>query len=301
MSGDAARLAELAARWRDDLAEWAIPGEIRAAAADSPWAMSSALFAARTDAELREPGGPSYRRALAALPVGGTVLDVGSGAGTAGLPLAAARSATLVAVDLSADMLDELARRAAAHGVRSRCVRGSWPDVAVAVDLSDPAATAGAADRAARRADVAVCKDVVYNVPDLPAFLAALTAHARALVVVELTERHPLTPFNPLWLRLHGLRRPERPVAGDVHEIAAAMGLRPRAERWTRTTHGPYGTFDDLVQTACRRLCLPADRSAEVAAALRELGTDPAEPYLPGTRARPAMTIWWPGEALPEC
>jgi SAM-dependent methyltransferase len=274
-----AALTELAGRWRDDLAGWAIPDDILAAVTESPWTMSPALFAARADAELQKTGGPSYERAIEALPPGGTVLDVGAGAGTAGLPLAIARDGSLIAVDLSADMLDELAERAAAHGVRARCVRGRWPDAA-GPDC---------------RADVAVCKDVLYNVPELPPFLAALTSHAGRRVVIELTARHPLTPLNPLWSRLHGLRRPDRPVADDVYEIAAAMGLRPRAERWTRSTHGPYGTFGGLVEMARRRLCLPAERAPEVAAALRELGADPAEPYLPGTRNRPVMTLWWPG------
>ena len=274
-------LAELAARWRDDLAAWAIPDDILSAVTVSPWTSSTTLFACRADAELRTPRGPSYERALEALPPGGSVLDVGAGAGAAGLPPAAARDGSVIAVDMSADMLDELAERAAAHGVRSRCVRGRWPDVA------GPSCTA----------DVAVSKDVVYNVPELPAFFAALTAHARHRVVVEVTERHPLAPLNPLWLRLHRLRRPERPVAGDAYAIADAMGLRPRAERWTRATHGPYGTFDDLVEVTRTRLCLPADRAGDVAAALRALGADPDEPYLPGTRHRRAMTLWWPGRA----
>jgi SAM-dependent methyltransferase len=272
-------LAALADRWRDDLAAWAIPDEILSAVTTSPWAMSATLFARRADAELRVPRGPSYERARAALPRGGSVLDVGAGAGAAGLPLAAERHGSLIAIDLSADMLDELTDRAAAHGIRAHCVRGRWPEVA------GPSCTA----------DVAVSKDVIYNVPELPAFFAALTVHARSRVVVELTDRHPLAPLNPLWLRLHGLRRPERPTADDAYTIAAAMGLRPRAQRWTRTTHGPYGTFDDLVEVVRTRLCLPAERAGDVAAALRELGTNPDEPYLPGARNRPAMTIWWPG------
>jgi SAM-dependent methyltransferase len=274
-------LAALAGRWRDDLAAWAIPDEILSAVTVSPWTPSAALFARRADAELRAPRGPSYDRALEALPPGGSVLDVGAGAGAAGLPAAAERRGSVIAVDMSADMLDELAERAAARGLRSHCVRGRWPETA------SPSCTA----------DVAMCKDVIYNVPDLPAFFSALTDHARHRVVVELTDRHPLAPLNPLWLRLHGLRRPERPVGGDAFAIAAAMRLRPRAERWIRPAHGPYGTFDDLVEVVRTRLCLPADRDGDVAAALRALGTDPAEPYLPGARERAAMTLWWPGRA----
>ena len=87
---------------------------------------------------------------------------------------------------------------------------GTWPEVA--------AQTAPA--------DVVTCHNVLYNVPDLGPFLAALTGHARRRVVLELTAAHPLTALNPLWLRFHGLQRPERPTAADVLAILGAMGVR---------------------------------------------------------------------------
>ena len=65
----------------------------------------------------------------------------------------------------------------------------------------------------AAAADVVTCHNVLYNVPDLEPFLAALTGHARRQVVVELTAAHPLTSLNPLWLRFHGLQRPTGPTA----------------------------------------------------------------------------------------
>jgi hypothetical protein len=160
-------------------------------------------------------------------------------------------------------------------------VQGRWPDVA---DEVGPA-------------DVAVTKDVVYNVPDLPEFFTALTARATVRTVVELTERHPLSPLNPLWLNLHGLRRPSRPSADDACAIARALGFDPRIEHWTRHSGSPYATFAELVEVTRTRLCLPPARAAEVAAVLCELGTDPGTPRLPGTRHRPAATLWWPGRA----
>lgn len=272
-----ALLTDLAARWRNDLASWAIPEEILASADESPWALSPAWFRRRADEQIAAPGGPSYKRVLEALPVGGTLLDIGAGAGAASLPAAAARGAAVIAVDLSEDMLDELAERAGKLGVPVTVVQGRWPDCEIA-----------------ERADVAVTKDVLYNVPELPEFLAALTGQARGRVVVELTARHPLTPLNPLWMSLRGLRRPDRPAATDAYEIAAAMGLEPKIERWTRESPPRYETFDQLVEVTRTRLCLPSDRSGEVAAALRELGADPAAPRLPGTRRRQAVTLWWP-------
>ncbi|MFD0890601.1 M24 family metallopeptidase, partial [Streptosporangium algeriense] len=78
----------------------------------------------------------------------------------------------------------------------------------------------------ARVADVAVCAHVVYNVPDLAAFLTELSGHARVRVVVELTERHPMTWLNPLWAHFHGIVRPDRPTAHDVIAVAEALGHR---------------------------------------------------------------------------
>lgn len=275
-----ASLTDLASRWRNDLASWAIPEEILATVDESPWTMPPAVFARRADQLLAAPSGPSYTRVLEALPHHGTVLDVGAGAGAASLPAAAARHAHLIAVDLSDEMLEELDERAARRGVRTTCVQGRWPDLAAEPERFS--------------CDVAVSKDVLYNVPELPEFLAALTRCARRRVVVELTARHPLSPLNPLWERLHGLRRPDRPAAQDVYEIAAAMELEPRIERWERPSSRPYETFEQLVEVTRTRLCVPRERTGEVAQALRELGVDPAVPLLPETQRRPAATIWWP-------
>src|SRR3954468_24194750 len=79
--GDVTRPA--AERWRDELSAWAIPPDILAAAPEPPWGFPVELF--RADAE--SPDTPSRDAALAALPDGGTVLDVGCGGGGASLAL----------------------------------------------------------------------------------------------------------------------------------------------------------------------------------------------------------------------
>src|SRR5581483_9036430 len=84
---------ESARRWRDDLESWAIPPEILAAAPETPWACPTALFARSTEETLAAGGGltaqgepsPSFLRAREVLPAGGSVLDVGAGAGAASL------------------------------------------------------------------------------------------------------------------------------------------------------------------------------------------------------------------------
>ena len=80
-------LAALLTAWRTELAAWAIPEHIISAVADSPWVLPRQVFARRADRLAAAPAGPSFQRAWAALDPPGSVLDVGSGAGAACLPL----------------------------------------------------------------------------------------------------------------------------------------------------------------------------------------------------------------------
>ena len=278
-----AELDERLRRWREDLAAWAIPDQILTSVAESPWMLPGQVFARRADQLSAAPSGPSFDRAWAALDPPGSVLDVGTGAGAACLPLVR-RTTTLTAVDASKAMLDLLAERTAGRGQagdRVRLVTGCWPDVAPEV----PAA------------DVVTCHHVLYNVADLVPFLTALTTHARRLVVVETTWTHPLTSLNELWLRFHGLRRPECPTGEDLLAILPALGLRIGHARWLRPAGPGYATFAELTDVTRRRLCLPPDRASDVAAALIGLGVDPEHPQDLGSSGRDVLTIWWPGAA----
>src|SRR5215469_15261701 len=166
------------------------------------------VFARRADRLAAAPSGPSFERAWAALDPPGNVLDIGAGAGAASLPLLP-RCTGLIAVDSEPDMLDLLAQRAATAGATARLITGTWPAVA---------AEAG-------KADVVTCHHVAYNVAEIEPFLAALTAAARRVVVLEMTEMHPLASLNSLWLRFHGLVRPSGPSADDLLAILAGMGV----------------------------------------------------------------------------
>ncbi len=267
-------------RWRGDLAAWAIPARITAAVPDSPWVLPRQVLGRRADRYCSDPSGPSFERAWEALDPRGDVLDVGAGAGAACLPLAP-RATALTAVDSDAGMLGMLGQRARALGLDARRLLGRWPDVA----------------GQAAAADVVTCHHVLYNAPDLGPFVAALTAHARRRVVVEVTTRHPLAALNPLWLRLHGLRRPESPTAADLIEILSALGLRPEHTVWSRSLGSEYASFGELADITRRRLCLPPERSGEVAAALMDLGIAPDHPVDPGSSGRECVTVWWEGSA----
>ena len=275
-----AELTRLLDTWRCDLDSWAIPAHISAAVAESPWVLARPVFARRADRLSSAPSGPSYERAWAALDPPGSILDVGAGAGAACLPLLS-RGTALTVVDRDAGMLALVAERAAVLDVAAQCVHGSWPEAAAQV----PAA------------DLVTCHHVLYNVPDLAPFVSALTARARRVVITEMTAEHPLVTLNGLWLKFHGLRRPESPTAADLLQILAAMGLQPGHQRWRRPGAVDYASFEELTDVTRRRLCLPPERAAEVADALAEAGADPSHPGELASPGREVVTIWWQGGA----
>lgn len=263
-------------RWRDDLGSWAIPESITSAVTESPWVLPRQVFARRADRVVLAPSGPSYERAREALQPAGTVLDVGSGAGAAFLPLAP-WATTVTAVDTDERMLDLLTERASAAGLDVRTITGWWPDVAAQ----------------APSADVVTCHHVVYNVPEIGPFLTALTDHARRRVVLEMTAVHPLTSLSPLWLRFHGLTRPTGPTSADLLAILAELGLKARHTEWNRPAEADYVSFAELVDVTRRRLCLPPERASEVEAALLDRGVTREHPRDPGSPGRDVVTIWW--------
>lgn len=262
-------MGEATQRWADELAAWAIPEEIRSQAVDDPWKLTPNLFTPPAPSE-EAPDTATRRRALDALGEGGSVLDVGAGAGAASLPLVPPAT-ELTAVDESKEMLDAFAAAAKERGVRYRIYPGRWPDVA----------------RAVPPADVVVSNHVLYNVPDLDKFVAALTAAARRRVVVEITARHPVTSTNPLWKHFWDLDRPEGPTAEDAVAVLAEVGIEVDVDREVR----PFRIGRDhahRVPFLTRRLCLPPERQAEVEEAL-ETYPEPAE--------REVVTLSWNGGA----
>lgn len=267
-----------AQRWRQHLESWAIPAEIRDAAPDEPWSLPRDAFVRRADASLAGGHGVAFDRAREALPAGGTVVDVGAGAGAASLPLND-RAGMLVAVDQDERLLAELIARGGRRAGRVRTIAGSWPEVAPATPV----------------ADVVVCHHVLYNVPDLGPFARALTDHARRRVVAQVTPRHPVAGLNPLWLRFHGLRRPERPTWEDAAAALRALEIDPVVEHDDRPDEPGFATFGELVAMARRRLCLARDREPEVAEALREMGADPGDRSTWSLRAPGLVVLWWRG------
>lgn len=275
-----AALSGLMARWREDLAAWAIPESITSAVSESPWPLPAEMFARRAARAAAEPGGPSFEAAWAALDPPGSVLDVGAGAGAASLPLLP-RCTSLTAVDNDERMLTLLAQAAGARGLSATCVSGRWPEVAPMAPV----------------ADVVVCHHVFYNTPDLDAVVRALTEHARRRVIAEVSAVHPLSSLNPLWVRFHGLARPTRPTGDDILAILTAMGLAIQVRRWHSPGGPDYGSFAEFTEITRRRLCLPPSRTREVAEALAETGATQEHPAGPRSPGRDVLTLTWDAQA----
>lgn len=282
--------------WTDALAAWAIPDYIVEAAPANPWQPSPEVFTKAAQAALAGEREPFVRRVLEALPEGGSVLDVGAGAGAASLPLFPPAS-SVVAVDQSPAMLEAFARAASAAGLAAgiaggaggssragdeggessragnegggepffEIVEGPWPDAESRVPI----------------ADVVVCANVAYNVVALVPFLVALDRHARHRVALELTWQHPLSELSECWRSIHGLSRPERPTAEDALAVAREAGLPAALERWEASAR-PAQERAERVLLACRQLCVSTTRSDEVDRCL-------PDPFPPRQKA----TIWW--------
>lgn len=260
-----------AERWATELAAWVIDPQLLAAAPESPYLLPPGQFRPADRGAYDTGPDPARERALQALPAGGTVLDVGCGAGAAGLALAPP-AGLVTGVDEQADMLEAFRAEAAARGVAARPVRGRWPELAERVG----------------RADVVVSHHVLYNVADLVPFVRALDSHARHRVVLEITDRHPWAGVGPLWQRAHHQPRPDGPTAQLAGQVIAEDGIDVRVEHVTRAGHPQ--PWAERVASMRRRLCLPVTDEAQVEAWMRELGMDRE-----GTERAVAVLWWEPG------
>jgi SAM-dependent methyltransferase len=266
-SGPGSAPAGAAAVWREALHSWDIPAEIRARAEVDPDWHPQWLYEHRLQ-QLQGRRTVSSQRAVEALPPGGSVLDVGAGAGSASLPLAF-RAGRIVAVDEKADLLQAFAREADRARVEHELVQGSWPEVSKSLD----------------DADVVVCHNALYGVMELGTFVAAMAAKARKRTVIELSESHPYSYFASLWERLHGIQRSTGPTAYDaISVITEDVGIVPEVDQWHRLSYWEGVSPEKIVTIARIRLCLPSTMDREIGSILNF--DDMKAP-------QPAVTIWW--------
>lgn len=254
-----------AERWARELAAWTIDPEILDRAPESPWTLPPELF--RAHHRPSSVTSPLVGLAREELPDQGSVLDVGVGAGATSLPLLD-RAGLLVAVDSQPSMLEEASRQAEDQGIRVISVLGTWPEVAPEVPVCD----------------VVVCAHVAYNVSDLGSFAAALTAHARRRVVLELHARHPSVGLGPMWEHFHHQPRPDGPTAELAVDVLREAGITPSVQRWTYPALELDADLEPVyVSFTRRRLCLPVEREAEVAEQMALLPREPRE----------SVVLWW--------
>lgn len=249
-------------RWRRQLSEWAIPAEILAQAPTSPWILPAACFTPREN----PPNDSTTRRCLDLLRGRApTVLDVGCGAGRASLHLVPP-AVSVAGVDEKKGLLEQFSREAAIRGVPVTTTLGEWLSVADDTPV----------------ADLVVCAQVLYNVPEIERFLGAPDDHARVGVVIELDTTHPLSKLDGAWRHFWGLDRPSGPTVTDLLDVLAGLGIEPKVDVVDLPDHKTVIGADDVERTR-QRLCLTEDRDPDVRQFLE------AEER-PGRRL---ATIWW--------
>ena len=256
-------------RWRAALEQLAVPEVIREAAPEPNWTLEPQRFRWKPEEDAKSPVRPSRRRALEALPQGGSVLDVGVGGGASSLGLVPT-AGLIVGVDRLPDMLASFEESARLMGVAVRPVLGAWPDVADQVEPTD----------------IAVCHHAIYSVAEIEEFVTAMTVRARKRVVLELSEHTPLAAFNPLWKTLHGIERPNWRVADAAQEVLVSVGLAVEREDIVLPPRVQEVT-PETVAFARRRLYVGPERDPEIEAFLR--AREPTEQRV--------TALWWPGAA----
>jgi precorrin-6B methylase 2 len=257
-------------RWRDDIRRSAVPQPILDRAPEPEFTLEPERFRWKPDEDAKQPVRPSRRRALEALPEGGTVLDVGVGGGASSLGLVP-KPGLIIGVDPLDGMLESFAASAAAAGVAVRCVHGTWPEVADQVEA----------------ADVALCHHALYRMEPIEDFLMALTTHARHRVVVEVSEHSPLAGLNPLWQAFHGIERPDWLIPDGLQAVLEAMGLAVEREDIVLPGRVQEVT-PQLVGFSRRRLYVGPERDEEIAEFLRAREPQPHR----------VAALWWPGQAF---
>ena len=257
-------------RWRQLLIDSAVPQEVVDRSPEPAATLEPERFRWRPDEDAAQPVRPSRRRALEALPDGGSVLDVGVGGGASSLGLVP-KAGLITGVDPLEGMLESFEASARTAGVAFRTVLGRWPDVTAEVEP----------------ADVAVCHHAIYRQAEIEDFVEALTSRARHRVVLEVSARSPLAGLDPLWKSIHGIDRPDWQVADELNAVILALGLAVQREDIVLPPRHQEVT-PELVAFARRRLHVGAEHDQEIEDYLRN--RQPQEHRV--------VALWWPGGAI---
>lgn len=248
--------------WATELAQWSIPEEILAQAETSPWIHPPALFQIPTSISMN----PSHEIALAALPKGGSILDIGCGGGLAAFALSE-NAGKVIGVDHQAEMLEMFAANALNRGIKSETHLGFWPAIASSVS----------------NADVVTVHNVFYNVSDVIPFILELNMHANKRVVIEMPALHPLATLSGAWKYFWNIERPTEPTPDLLIKVLAELGIRANFKYWSNEVRKEVDP-ESTVEFMRIRLCLPTSRSEEIRSYLSNN---------PPSGTRELATIWW--------
>jgi SAM-dependent methyltransferase len=209
---------------------------------------------------------------------GSTVLDVGGGAGRYALPLAReCRSVTVV--DPSPSMLHNLRDSAAAAGITNVVsVEALWENAKV-----EPA-------------DIVLCANVVYGLPDIVPFVEKLAAHARQRVAILAYMDAPLSMISGVWQHIYGEPRINLPALPELIGVLWEMGIFPNLLMFPPRSLRVVPTRDVAIALA-RHLAYVSpgsDRDRRLQAGLDELLEERPEGVRLRTAAwRPQGLAWW--------
>ena len=74
-------------------------------------------------------------------------------------------------------------------------------------------------------ADVTLCVNVLYTVPDAAGFVRKLEAHSRERVIIVLHAEHPQAQTYPFWGLVHGEERLRPPGLLELMQVLWEMGV----------------------------------------------------------------------------
>ncbi len=208
-------------------------------------------------------------------------LDIGAGGGRFAIPMSGYVH-TVVAVEPSPSMRDVLADAARAEGrTNIEVVDLNWPP--------EPGAEAPIGD-------VSLVANVLYDVPDIEAFLTALETHSRRLCTAIVSDRAPSTPDSAVWEALHGEPLHALPALPELVAVLGALGRRYEVRTFPVPSPSPVDIEEAMSEQRWRYW---TEAGTEKDALLRELlighfGLPSGEVWLPARRNYSAVVTWPP-------
>lgn len=265
-------------RWRDQLLQWTAPP--REAALTPPadgWQAHAHRFRAINQA-LRGREEPLVGFLARWLTPGVTLLDVGAGGGRFALPLAE-RGWRVMAVEPSDAMRAVLLEAAQERRVSLTTLTTRWPP--------DAGATP--------EANVVLCANVFYDVPDLAPFVAALDRAASRAVAVYLSLTHPVGHLARLWREFRGWVVPTGPTYLDAAAVVFSLGIPVQITLLPVQPTLFFNSLDEAVEGYRNRLGLlpQAERDATLRARLAATLVASDGRLMMPPRERQAAVLWW--------